>query len=86
MLLALKVAAVRAEALLSPDLHVEHSPLDHADMGVVELIEDALRLLLRLLKAQYYGSPSQTHEGNSHRGSGRANSEPMLFREHSCQS
>ena len=45
MLLALKVAAVRAEALLSPDLHVEHSPLDHADMGVVELIEDALRLL-----------------------------------------
>ena len=106
LLLALEIAAVRAEALLSPDLHVEHSPLDHADMGVVELIEDALRLLLqelqirdwrrvqlllnnrvlRLLKAQYYGSPSQTHEGNSHRGSGRANSEPMLFREHSCQS
>ena len=25
LLLALKVAAVRAEALLSPDLHVEHS-------------------------------------------------------------
>ena len=45
LLLALKVATVRAEALLSPDLHVEHSPLDHADMGVVELIEDALRLL-----------------------------------------
>ena len=45
LLLALEIAAVRAEALLSPDLHVEHSPLDHADMGVVELIEDALRLL-----------------------------------------
>ena len=45
LLLALKISAVRAEALLSPDLHVEHSPLDHADMGVVELIEDALRLL-----------------------------------------
>ena len=45
MLLALKVAAVRVEALLSPDPHVEHSPLDHADMRVVELIEDALRLL-----------------------------------------
>ena len=50
MLLALKVVAVRAEALLSPDLHVEHSPLDHADMGVVELIEDALRLLLQELQ------------------------------------
>ena len=37
LLLALKVAVVRAEALLSPDLHVEHSPLDHADMRVVEL-------------------------------------------------
>ena len=101
LLLALKISAVRAEALLSPDLHVEHSPLDHADMRVVELIKDALRLLpqelqirdwwrvqlllnnrvLRLLKAQYYGSPSQTHEGNSHRGSGRANLEPMLFRD-----
>ena len=45
LLLALKVATVRAEALLSPEVHVEHSPLDHADMGVVELIEDALRLL-----------------------------------------
>ena len=50
LLLALKVATVRAEALLSPDLHVEHSPLDHADMGVVELIEDALRLLLQELQ------------------------------------
>ena len=50
MLLALKVAAVRAEALLSPDLHVEHSPLDHADMRVVGLIEDALRLLLQELQ------------------------------------
>ena len=50
LLLTLKVAAVRAEALLSPDLHVEHSPLDHSDMGVVELIEDALRLLLQELQ------------------------------------
>ena len=32
LLLALKVATVRAEALLSPDLHVKHSPLDHANM------------------------------------------------------
>ena len=50
LLLALKISAVRAEALLSPDFHVEHSPLDHADMGVVELIEDALRLLLQELQ------------------------------------
>ena len=50
LLLALKVAAVRAEALLNPDLYVEHSPLDHADMRVVELIEDALRLLLQELQ------------------------------------
>ena len=52
LLLALKVATVRAEALLSPDLHVEHSPLDDADVRVVQLIEDALCLLLKELKVQ----------------------------------
>ena len=52
LLLALKVAAVRAEALLSPDLHVEHSPLDDADVRVVQLIEDALCLLLKELKVR----------------------------------
>ena len=51
MLLALKVAAVRAEALLSPDLHVEHSLLNDADVRVVQLIEDVLCLLLKELKA-----------------------------------
>ena len=50
MLLAFKVAALRAEALLSPDLHVELSPLNDADVRVVQLIEDALCLLLKELK------------------------------------
>ena len=48
MLLALEIAAV--EALVSPQFHVENSPLDNADMRVVELIEDALCLLLKELK------------------------------------
>ena len=52
LLLALKVAAVHAEALLSPDLHVEHSPLNDADVRVVQLIEDALCLLLKELKVR----------------------------------
>ena len=34
LLLALEIAAVRAEALLSPDLHVEHSPLNDANVRV----------------------------------------------------
>ena len=52
LLLALEIAAIRAEALLSPHFHVENSPLDNADMRVVELIEDALCLLLKELKAR----------------------------------
>ena len=52
LLLALEIAAVRAEALLSPHFHVENSPLDNADMRVVELIEDALCLLLKELKVR----------------------------------
>ena len=52
LLLALKVATVRAEALLSPDLHVEHSPLNDADVRVVQIIEDALCLLLKELKVR----------------------------------
>ena len=52
LLLALEIAAVRAEALLSPDLHVEHSPLHDADVRVVQLIEDALCLLLKELKVR----------------------------------
>ena len=52
LLLALKIAAVRVEALLSPHFHVENSPLDNADMRVVELIEDALCLLLKELKVR----------------------------------
>ena len=52
LLLALKIAAVCAEALLSPHFHVENSPLDNADMRVVELIEDALCLLLKELKVR----------------------------------
>ena len=52
LLLALEIAAVRAEALLSPHFHVENSPLDNADMRVVELIEDALCLLLKGLKVR----------------------------------
>ena len=50
LLLALEIAAIRAEALLSPHFHVENSPLDNADMRVVELVEDALCLLLKELK------------------------------------
>ena len=50
LLLALKVAAVRAEAPLSPNLHVEHSPLNDADVRVVQLIEDALCLLFKELQ------------------------------------
>ena len=50
LLLTLEITAVRAEALLSPHFHVENSPLDNADMRVVELIEDALCLLLKELK------------------------------------
>ena len=50
LLLALIVVAVRAGALLSPDLHVEHSPLKDADVRVVQLIEDALCFLLKELK------------------------------------
>ena len=41
-------SAIRAEALLSPDLHVEHSPLNEPDVRVVHLIEDALCLLLKV--------------------------------------
>ena len=52
LLLALEIAAVRTEALLSPHFHVENSPLDNADMRVVELIEDALCLLLKELKVR----------------------------------
>ena len=52
LLLALEIAAVRAEALPSPHFHVENSPLDNADMRVVELIEDALSLLLKELKVR----------------------------------
>ena len=52
LLLALEIAAIRAEALLSPHFHVENSPLDNADMRVVELIEDALCLLLKELKVR----------------------------------
>ena len=52
LLLALEIAAVRAEALLSPHFHVENSPLDNADMRVVELVEDALCLLLKELKVR----------------------------------
>ena len=47
LLLALEIAAVGAEALVSPQFHVENSPLDHANMRVVELIEDALCLLFK---------------------------------------
>ena len=54
LLLALKVATVRAEALLSPDLHVEHSPLNDADVRVVQLSEDALCLLLKELKVKMH--------------------------------
>ena len=54
MLLALKVAAVGAEAPLSPDLHVEHSPLNDADVRVVQLSEDALCLLLKELKVKMH--------------------------------
>ena len=52
LLLALEIAAIRAEALLSPHFHVENSPLDNADMRVVQLIEDALCLLLKELKVR----------------------------------
>ena len=52
LLLALEIAAVRAEELLSPHIHVENSPLDNADMRVVQLIEDALCLLLKELKVR----------------------------------
>ena len=52
LLLALEIAAIRAEALLSPHFHVENSPLDNADMRVVELIGDALCLLLKELKVR----------------------------------
>ena len=52
LLLALEIAAIRAEALLSPHFHVENSPLDNTDMRVVELIEDALCLLLKELKVR----------------------------------
>ena len=52
LLLTLKVAAVRAEALLSPDLHVEHSPLNDAYVRVVQLIEDALCLQFKELKVR----------------------------------
>ena len=52
MLLALDIAAVGTEALVSPQFHVENSPLDHANMQVVELIEDALSLLLKELKVR----------------------------------
>ena len=47
LLLALEIASVRAEALLKVRFHVENSPLDNADMRVVELIDDALCLLLK---------------------------------------
>ena len=50
MLLALDIAAVGTEALVSPQFHVENSPLDHANMQVVELIEDALCLLFKELQ------------------------------------
>ena len=52
LLLALEIAAVRAEALVSPHFHVVNSPLDNTDMRVVELIEDALCLLLKELKVR----------------------------------
>ena len=52
LLLALEIAAVRAEALLSPHFHVENSPLDNADMRVVKVMEDALCLLLKELKVR----------------------------------
>ena len=52
LLLALEIASVRAEALLKVRFHVENSPLDNADMRVVELIEDALCLLLKELKVR----------------------------------
>ena len=52
LLLALEIAAVRAEAPLSPHFHVENSPLDNVDIRVVELIEDALCLLLKELKVR----------------------------------
>ena len=52
LLLALKISAVRAEALLSPDLHVEHSPLNDAYVRVVQLIEDALCLQFKELKVR----------------------------------
>ena len=46
LLLALKVATVRAEALLSPDLHVEHSPLNEstafAEQQSVTLMENTI--------------------------------------------
>ena len=43
-----------AGALLSPDLHVEHSPLNDADVRVVQLSEDALCLLLKELKVKMH--------------------------------
>ena len=52
LLLALEIAAVRAEALLSAALHVEHSPLNDVDVRVIQLIEDALCLLLKELKVR----------------------------------